>query len=83
MYQGEDPDALNNVKIGEFRVEGLLDVASGNVITLTLGLDLNGILQVSAQEKDTGMEKSITIKMPYPSLKVHHYNLRSNVLTLY
>lgn len=62
LYQGEDPDALNNVKIGEFRVEGLLDVAAGNVITLTLALDLNGMLQVSAQEKDTGLEKSITIK---------------------
>ena len=62
IYQGEDPDALNNVKIGEFRVEGLLDVAAGNIITLTLGLDLNGILHVSAQEKETGMEKSITIK---------------------
>jgi molecular chaperone DnaK (HSP70) len=46
----------------EFRVEGLLDVAAGNIITLTLALDLNGILQVSAEEKDTGMEKSITIK---------------------
>ncbi|MCK5869776.1 heat-shock protein Hsp70 [Methylococcaceae bacterium CS1] len=62
VYQGEDPDALRNVKIGEFRVEGLLDVAAGNIITLTLALDLNGILQVSAQEKDTGLEKSITIK---------------------
>lgn len=62
LYQGEDPDALNNVKIGEFRVEGLLDVASGNVITLTLALDLNGMLQVSAQEKDTGLEKCIIIK---------------------
>ena len=62
IYQGEDPDALNNIKIGEFRVEGLLDVAAGNIITLTLGLDLNGILQVSAQEKETGLEKSITIK---------------------
>ncbi|BCG64334.1 MAG: molecular chaperone DnaK [Methyloprofundus sp.] len=62
VYQGEDPDALNNVKIGEFRVEGLRDVAAGNIITLTLGLDLNGILQVSAQEKETGLEKSITIK---------------------
>lgn len=62
VYQGEDSDALNNVKIGEFRVEGLLDVAAGNIITLTLGLDLDGILQVSAQEKDTGLEKSITIK---------------------
>lgn len=62
LYQGEDPDALNNVKIGEFRVEGLLDVAAGNIITLTLALDLNGILQVSAQEKETGLEKSIIIK---------------------
>ncbi|MCK5355221.1 MAG: Hsp70 family protein, partial [Methyloprofundus sp.] len=58
----EDPDALNNIKIGEFRVEGLRDVPAGNIITLTLGLDLNGILQVSAQEKETGLEKNITIK---------------------
>jgi molecular chaperone DnaK (HSP70) len=62
IYQGEDPDALNNIKIGEFRIEGLQDVAAGNIITLTLNLDLNGILQVSAQEKATGLEKSITIK---------------------
>lgn len=62
VYQGEDPDALNNIKIGEFWIEGLQDVEAGNVITLTLNLDLNGILQVSAQEKATGLEKSITIK---------------------
>ncbi|MCL7421716.1 MAG: Hsp70 family protein [Methylobacter sp.] len=62
IYQGEDPDALNNISIGEFRIEGLRDVEAGNVITLTLDLDLNGILHVSAQEKDTGLEKSITIK---------------------
>ncbi len=62
VYQGEDPDALNNIKIGEFLVEGLQDVEAGNVITITLALDLNGLLQVSAQEKATGLEKSITIK---------------------
>ena len=62
IYQGEDPDALNNIKIGEFLVEGLQDVEAGNVITLTLALDLNGMLHVSAQEKATGLEKSITIK---------------------
>lgn len=61
VYQGEDPDALNNVKIGEFRIEGLQDVDAGNIITLTLDLDLNGMLHVSAQEKATGLEKSITI----------------------
>ena len=62
IYQGEDPDALNNIKIGEFLVEGLQDVEAGNIITLTLALDLNGMLHVSAQEKATGLEKSITIK---------------------
>jgi len=61
IYQGEDPDALNNVKIAEFRVENLQDVEAGNIITLTLDLDLNGLLHVSAVEKATGMEKSITI----------------------
>jgi molecular chaperone DnaK len=62
IYQGEDPDALNNIKIGEFLIEGLQDVEAGNVITVTLALDLNGMLHVSAQEKATGLEKSITIK---------------------
>ena len=62
IFQGEDPDALNNVKIGEFTIEGLQDVGAGNLITLALNLDLNGILHVSAQEKSTGLEKSITIK---------------------
>ncbi len=62
IYQGEDADALNNTKIGEFQVSGLKDVKAGNIITVTLELDLNGILHVSAQEKQTGMAKSITIK---------------------
>ncbi|WP_349431184.1 Hsp70 family protein [Methylomarinum sp. Ch1-1] len=62
IYQGEEPDALNNIKIGEFWVEGLRDVEAGNIITLTLELDLNGMLHVSAREKATGLEKSITIK---------------------
>lgn len=62
IYQGEDPDALNNIKIGEFLVEGLQDVEAGNLITITLALDLNGMLHVSAREKATGLEKSITIK---------------------
>jgi molecular chaperone DnaK (HSP70) len=61
IYQGEDPDALNNIEIGEFMVEDLRDVPAGNIITLTLELDLNGMLHVSAREKATGLEKSITI----------------------
>ena len=61
IYQGEDTDALNNIPIGEFMVEGLNEVPQGNPILLKLELDLNGILDVSAVEKNTGLAKSIVI----------------------
>ena len=61
IYQGEDPDALNNIELGQFTVENLSKVPSGNPIILQLALDLNGIMQVSAREKNTGLEKSIRI----------------------
>jgi len=62
IYQGEDADALNNIEIGRFHVEGLGAVEAGNPILLQLALDLDGILQVSAREKNTGLEKSIRIE---------------------
>ncbi|RKZ47183.1 MAG: heat-shock protein Hsp70 [Candidatus Parabeggiatoa sp. nov. 3] len=61
VFQGEERDALNNIQIGEFMVEGLSLVPQGNPILLKLELDLNGILDVSAIEKNTGFEKSIVI----------------------
>lgn len=61
VYQGEDKDALNNIEIGEFRIKGLRKVPAGNVLTTTFSLDLDGILHVSSREKETGLEKSITI----------------------
>jgi molecular chaperone DnaK (HSP70) len=61
IYQGENEDALENIKIGEFRVEDLADVPAGNVIVLDLALDRDGILHVSAKEKATGLERRIAI----------------------
>ncbi|MFP4146484.1 MAG: Hsp70 family protein [Halorhodospira sp.] len=61
VYQGEDPDALNNTQIGSFRIEGLSDVPAGNVIITTFSLDVNGILHVASTEKLTGLQKEITI----------------------
>ncbi|MFL5253485.1 MAG: Hsp70 family protein [Rhodopila sp.] len=61
IYQGENADALENIKIGEFRVDGLSNVPAGNVVILDLALDRDGILQVSAREKKTGLERRITI----------------------
>lgn len=61
IYQGEDSDALNNIEIGKFTVENLSRAPSGNPIVIELSLDLNGIMQVTACEKNTGLEKSIRI----------------------
>jgi molecular chaperone DnaK len=61
VYQGEDTDALNNIEIGRFRVEGLSDVPAGNPIVLGLSLDLDGILEVTAREKASGLQRSISI----------------------
>jgi molecular chaperone DnaK (HSP70) len=61
IYQGENPDALENIKIGQFRVDGLSNVPAGNPVIIDLALDRDGILQVSAREKKTGLERRITI----------------------
>ena len=61
IYQGENNDALENIKIGEFRVSGLSREPAGNPVIVDLALDRNGILQVSAREKKTGLERRITI----------------------
>jgi molecular chaperone DnaK len=61
IYQGENEDAEENIKIGEFRVDGLSRAPAGNPVILDLALDRDGILQVAAREKNTGLERRITI----------------------
>lgn len=61
VFQGEAPDALDNIEIGRFLVEGLRKVPAGNPIVVEFSIDINGILQVRASEKKTGLEYAITI----------------------
>ncbi len=61
IFQGENENALENIQIGEFRVDDLADAPAGNIIILDLALDRDGILHVSAKEKATGLEQRITI----------------------
>lgn len=62
VYQGEDPDALNNIEIGGFVIEGLSRVPAGNLILIGMDLDLDGILKVTATEKATGLAKTVRIE---------------------
>lgn len=61
VYQGENENALDNLEVGRFLVEGLASRPAGSEIIARFSLDSDGILQVSAIEKATGLEKSITI----------------------
>jgi molecular chaperone DnaK len=62
VYQGDDPNALNNLLVGRFLIEGLSAVPAGNEVLCRMDLDLDGILRVTATEKRTGLAKHITIE---------------------
>ena len=61
VYQGDDDDALKNVLVGDFRVDGLTVMEESNEVLCRMRLDLDGILEVTAVEKRTGKSKRITI----------------------
>lgn len=62
VLQGERPMAKDNKTIGKFRLNGIKRAPAGvPQIEVTFDIDTNGILRVSAKDKDTGKEQSITI----------------------
>ncbi len=61
VYQGENTDAQLNTMIGEFIID-LDKVREENPIVVSFDLNLDGILKVTATEKNTGLEKSIRIE---------------------
>ncbi len=61
VFQGEAPYAPDNLEVGKFLVEGLGKFPEGSEIVATFSLNTDGILQVSATEKATGLQKSVII----------------------
>lgn len=62
VYQGEREIAQYNKALGEFNLEGIPPAPRGiPQIEVTLDIDANGILNVSAKDKGTGKENKITI----------------------
>ena len=63
VYQGERELVQYNKLLGEFNLEGIDPAPRGMPqIEVTLDVDANGILKVSARDKKTGKENRITIK---------------------
>ena len=63
VFQGEREMASGNKLLGEFNLEGIPPAPRGlPQIEVTFDIDANGILHVSAKDKGTGKENTITIK---------------------
>ncbi|WP_417682175.1 molecular chaperone DnaK [Pseudidiomarina aquimaris] len=63
VIQGERKRAADNKSLGQFNLEGIRPAQRGvPQIEVTFDLDADGILHVSAKDKDTGKEQKITIK---------------------
>src|SRR4030081_42497 len=62
VLQGERERASDNRVLGRFRLEGIRPAPRGQPqVEVTYDIDANGILNVSARDKDTGKEQRITI----------------------
>ncbi|MCU1499058.1 MAG: chaperone protein DnaK, partial [Acidimicrobiales bacterium] len=62
VLQGERERAADNRVLGRFRLEGIRPAPRGvPQVEVTFEIDANGILHVSARDKDTGAEQSIEI----------------------
>ncbi len=63
VLQGERKRSADNKSLGQFNLEGIRPAPRGlPQIEVTFDIDADGILHVSAKDKDTGKEQQITIK---------------------
>jgi molecular chaperone DnaK len=63
VLQGERKQATGNKSLGQFNLEGIRPAQRGAPqIEVTFDIDADGILHVSAKDKDTGKEQKITIQ---------------------
>ena len=62
VYEGERSMTKDNNLLGKFELTGIPPAARGvPQIEVSFSLDVNGILEVSAQDKGTGRKESVTI----------------------
>ncbi len=62
ILQGEREMARDNRTLGHFRLEGIRQAHRGQPqIDVTFDIDANGILTVTARDKDTNKEQTVTI----------------------
>ena len=77
VFQGENPIAEENVPLGAFKVENLPPKPAGSIqIEVHFDFDLNGILTVTATEKDKGQQTSLTVRNASGTQRLSSYELK-------
>ena len=62
ILQGNSPKAIRNHSLGRFLLSGIREVGKGKPrIEVFFNMDVDGILQVTAHDPDTGSEKSVVL----------------------
>lgn len=69
VYQGEKPNALDNIEIGNFMFRLTPDLPAQSVIILKYELDINGILKIKAVEKESGKEINGVIQNAFAAIE--------------
>jgi molecular chaperone DnaK len=70
VYQGEAPVASANTLLGDFMVEGLESTAPGEYpnVNVRFDFDVNGMLHVSATDRGSGVQKSVSVQATHSRL---------------
>ncbi|MGE5251536.1 MAG: molecular chaperone DnaK [Bacteroidota bacterium] len=62
ILQGERPLATDNMSLGRFRLDGIPPAPRGiPQVEVTFDIDANGILHVTAKDKASGKEQTVTV----------------------
>lgn len=78
IIEGERKNSLFNNQLGSFIIENLPKKRAGDVIfEVTFLLDEDGILNVTATEKTTGMSNNLTITMD--EFRLSNYQIDTNI----
>jgi molecular chaperone DnaK len=62
VFQGERPLTKDNISLGQFTLDNIKKASRGiPKIEVSFQIDANGVLSVSAQDSETGLQKSLEI----------------------
>ncbi len=80
VYQGESRKVENNIALGEFEILVPEDKAGKQVVDVRYTYDINGLLEVEATVRSTGVKKTLIIEKAPGSMTEEEIKARMEIL---